>query len=128
MPENTHAGTPGRKAHNMKTLGFLELIMAVLGLIASFIVAVESPGGGPEKRATVIKTALNLIAKLTLPPWARWIFGNEVVLGILVDCLVAVLNKTGEWVQTVEPTVQLTSLEMGGAGSGGIGLSAGIRF
>jgi hypothetical protein len=111
----------------MGVLGIIDLVVAALGLIASVIVAVESPGGGAEKRALVVAKAKQLLNDLPLPGWAKFLFGQDALIGILVDLLVGALNKSGTFVHgEPTPAPALSPLAMGGNGCGGTGPVAGV--
>ena len=89
-------------------MNMMQIVAAVVALVMALIAAVESPGNGAEKKALVVGKAAELMAILPLPVWAKFTFGNRLVLGVLVDLLVGVLNKIG-W-----PTTAAAESVLGG--------------
>ena len=77
------------------TLNIIELAMSVLGMLSAIIGAVESPGSGAAKKADALSSAKQVLAELPLPAWAKAIFGNDTVLGVLIDLLVSIANNKG---------------------------------
>ena len=75
--------------------GILMIVSQVLAIVLAIVVAVERPGEGSEKRAQAIKGIKDVLGMLPLPGWVMTIFGNDMVLGVLVNALVNTLNKTG---------------------------------
>ena len=74
-------------------LKILTYTAQVVALLTALVQAVESPGNGAEKKATVVAQASEMIAQLKLPIWAQAIFTNPVILGVLVDLIVAAAKK-----------------------------------
>jgi hypothetical protein len=72
----------------------------------------------------VIAKAKEVLAGLPAPGWAKALFGNDVVLGMLVDLLVATLNRTGKFFHGNPPdlAIRLTPLP------GGAAVEAGVKF
>lgn len=73
----------------------IEIAAQVVGVLASLVYAVERPGEGAAKKAEVIAAAQAIILALPLPGWVKVLFANATVLGVIVDLLVSVLNRTG---------------------------------
>jgi hypothetical protein len=80
--------------------GIVNLVVLILALLWALIQAVESPGGGEEKRATVLDKMGGILAALPLPGWARLLFANPLVLGVLVDLLVETA-KRNQWFASI---------------------------
>ena len=72
-----------------------QIVATALGLLLSLINAAEQPGTGADKKASVIAAFKQLIGQLGLPAWAVTLFSMDALLSILVDLIVAGLNKTG---------------------------------
>lgn len=83
-------------------MGFLKFVKT-LGIIAGFIVPIASLAEvaivgekmGPERRKEVLKQLKEQIAAagIELPGWAAEHL--DIILGLLIDFVVFVLNKTG---------------------------------
>ena len=78
------------------------VVSQIVGIIASIVMAVERPGDGEAKKAEVIAAVAAILAELDVPDWVKTVFGNSVVLGVVINVLVNTLNKTG-WVH-INPT------------------------
>lgn len=75
---------------------FLELLVTATGFIVPLAMLLESEGlPGPEKRAAVLAKLKKQLDDLNLkfPKWAESFI--DPILGLLIDAVVAYLNKTG---------------------------------
>lgn len=79
------------------TLGWLELVPALLPIIKQAILTVESPGGGPAKFQAVIETVqLALTTLLPANSTAEEIAAILEFVKPLINLYVALFNKQGE--------------------------------
>ena len=75
---------------------FLEVLIAAAGFIVPLAMLLECEGlPGPEKRAAVLAKLKKQLdeAGLQLPRWAQGFI--DPIFGLLIDAVVAYLNKTG---------------------------------
>lgn len=85
-------------------LRIINYVRIALGFIIPFALLAESEGKpGPEKRAEVVaklKNQMNTLG-LTLPAW----FDNfaDTLIGLLVDVVVEILNRTGFFDHSTDP-------------------------
>jgi hypothetical protein len=74
----------------------LDAIRIIYTLVVTLVVGVEGTGAGPEKRAAVVTQTLAILDEpggIEVPAWLRAML--PVVLPILVDLIVAQLNRLG---------------------------------
>jgi hypothetical protein len=74
----------------------LDTIRIIYTLVVTLVVGVEGTGGGTEKRAAVVTQTLAILDEpggIEVPAWLRAML--PVVLPILVDLIVAQLNRLG---------------------------------
>ena len=75
---------------------FLEVLIAAAGFIVPLAMLLESEGlPGPEKRAAVLAKLKKQLddAGLSFPKWVQGFI--DPILGLLIDAVVAYLNRTG---------------------------------
>ena len=75
---------------------FLEVLIAAAGFIVPLAMLLESEGlPGPEKRAAVLAKLKKQLDEVGLhfPHWAERFI--DPILGLLIDAVVAYLNRTG---------------------------------
>ena len=80
----------------MGFLKFLEILIAAAGFIVPLAMLLEAEGlPGPEKREQVLKKLKKQLQDLNLkfPSWLEKFI--DPILGLLIDAVVMVLNKTG---------------------------------
>ena len=80
----------------------LNIVSQIIAVLTALVLAVERPSEGAQKKAEVIAALKLALAVLPIPAWAKLIFMNDTVLGVIVDLVVSTLNKTG-WVTPTEP-------------------------
>lgn len=74
----------------------LDTIRIIYTLVVTLVVGVEGTGAGPEKRAAVVTQTMAILDEpggIEVPAWLRAML--PVVLPILVDLIVAQLNRLG---------------------------------
>lgn len=84
---------------------WITLLLQVVPLVLQIIQTVELPGNGPEKRATVITLVLEALnsglAIAGKPPLSQQQIGFlTTFIGLAIDSLVGLLNKTGVFKHT----------------------------
>lgn len=80
----------------MGFLKFLEVLIAAAGFIVPLAMLLEAEGlPGPEKRQQVLEKLKKQLTDLNLkfPSWLEKFV--DPILGLLIDAVVLVLNKTG---------------------------------
>lgn len=87
----------------MNVLDWINIVLYLIPVIESLIRTIETPGNGPEKRATVIAATMAVLdvvlklsgLKILTPEQEAMIAGY---IGTIVDIIVGVFNKTGKFV------------------------------
>jgi len=79
----------------------LNIVAQVIAVLTALVLAVERPGEGAQKKAEVIAAIKAALIAAPIPAWAKTIFTIDAVVGVIVDLLVATLNKTG-WIKPAE--------------------------
>ena len=78
-------------------LSIFENVAKVIGSLAAFMMAVERPDEGEEKKQEVIESMQKFINEFEgdLPGWLIDIISNEKILSILIDLLHKGLKQAG---------------------------------
>lgn len=79
----------------------LNIVAQVIAILTALVLAVERPGEGEQKKTEVVTAIKEVLLVAPIPAWARAIFTIDAVVGVIVDLLVATLNKTG-WFKPAE--------------------------
>lgn len=81
----------------------IEYVQQALAVLLAAVQAVEQPGSGAEKKAAAMAAAKVLIAALPIPAWLKTVLGLDAILSVLIDLIVATLNKAGWFEHTAQP-------------------------